>query len=82
MKKIHPFYIAFEVLKVLFVICKMQPLDPLFLVVLCSIYITNFFANSSFIHHYLKKDFYHEFSFFNRFTQPLPPPTPLMAKIH
>ena len=32
----HPFYILFEVWKVLIIIiCKMQPLDPLFLVVLC-----------------------------------------------
>ena len=36
MKNAHPFYIVFEVFKVLItIICKMQPLDLLFLVVLC-----------------------------------------------
>ena len=36
MKNAHPFYIVFEVLKVLIaIVCKMQPLDLLFLAVLC-----------------------------------------------
>ena len=38
LKNTHLFHIAFEVLKVLFIkICKMQPLDLLFLVALCYI---------------------------------------------
>ena len=36
LKNTHLFHIVFEVLKVLFIkICKMQPLDLLFLVALC-----------------------------------------------
>ena len=34
MKNVHPFYIVFQVLKVLIKICKMQPPDLLLLVVL------------------------------------------------
>ena len=38
LKNTHLFHIVFEVLKVLFIkICKMQPLDLLFLVALCYI---------------------------------------------
>ena len=39
MKNTHPFYIVFEVLKVLLMIIWMQPLDLLFLAVLCYIFI-------------------------------------------
>ena len=72
MKNAHPLYIVFEVLKVhLIKICEMQPLNLLFLVMLdfisADIVFTSF---QSFIQHYLKKDFCHNFSFFNGFTQP------------
>ena len=70
-----PFYIVFQVLKVLFIkICKIQPLDLLFLVVFVA------FTSEGIIFHKVlelhstlsekKKDFCLKFSFFNRFTKP------------
>ena len=52
----HPFYIVFKILKVLLIICKMQPLDLLYVRYYTSIY--HFFTNfKSFIQHYLGKSF-------------------------
>ena len=72
-----PFYILFQVLKVLLVkICKIQTTDLLFLVIFISFYISaaSFFTNfQNFNQHYLKKDFCHRFSFFKWIHSPSPP---------
>ena len=68
MKNKHPFYSVFEVLKVLIIICKMQPLDLLFLVVFySSTYHFSIIFRASY--NIWKIDCCHEFSFFNGFTQ-------------
>ena len=59
MKNTHPFYIVFKI------ICKMQPLDVLFLVVLCyiSIYHSSLIFRASY--NIIRKiDFCYNFSFF------------------
>ena len=67
------FYIVFQVLKVLLIkICKIQPLDLLFLVAFISFYISRYHFSQVFRTSFniiWKKDFRHKFSFFNRFTQ-------------
>ena len=75
MKNTHPLYIAFEVWKVYFIIiCEMQSLYLLFLVFF---YITSYISRYHFslifrasYNTIWKKDFCHEFPFFNGFTQP------------
>ena len=72
MKNSGPFYIVFEVLKVLLIkIYKIQPSVLLFLIVLHWLIhqqILFFTIFQNFIQH-LKKDFRHQFLFFNRLTQ-------------
>ena len=73
------FYIVFQVLKVLLIkYCKIQSLDPSFLVVFISFYISRYHFSQVFRTSFniiWKKDFRHKFSFFNRFTQtPTTPP--------
>ena len=66
MKNAHPFYIVFQVLKIL-------PSDLLFLVVYISFYFSRYhFHKFLELHSILtgkKKDFHHKRSFFNGFTQ-------------
>ena len=71
MKNAHPFYTVLEVSKVLIIICKMQPLDLLFLVLYVRFHINRYHLSLIFRASYniWKKDFRHEFSFFNGFTQ-------------
>ena len=71
MKNAHTFYTVLEVLKVLIIICKMQPLDLLFLVFYVRFHINRYHLSLIFRASYniWKKDFRHEFSFFNGFTQ-------------
>ena len=70
----------FKVLKVLAIkICKIQPLDLLFLVFFISFYISRYHFSHVFRTSFniiWKKDFRHKFSFFNGFTQPLHPTLP------
>ena len=72
MKNAHPFYIVFEVLKVLIIIiCKMQPLDLLFLVFYVRFHISRYHFSLIFRASYniiWKKIVVTNF-FFNRFTQ-------------
>ena len=82
MKNTCPFYILFQVLKVLLIkICKIHLADLLFLVVFISFYISRYqfflqmFRTSFNI--IWKKDFCHKFSFFNGSTQT---PHPLNAQ--
>ena len=76
MKNAHPFYIVFEVLKVLLIIIRKMQLDFTSADIIFSV---SFRASYSII---WKQDFRHEFSFFNGFNQtPLPLPTPLTTKI-
>ena len=73
------FYNVFQVLEVLFIkICKIQPLDLLFIVVFNSFCISKQISFSQ-LHSGLsaKKIFCHEFSLFNRFMQT---PTPLNSQ--
>ena len=75
MKNTCLFYILFQLLKVLLLkICKIEPPDLLFLVVLHQqiprYYFPQIFRTS--FNMICKKDFRHKFSFFNGFTQPLP----------
>ena len=69
----YPFYIVFEVLKVLLkIICKMQPLDHSFLVLdFTSANISLIFRASYNI--YLKKNFCHKFSFLTDSPKPSHP---------
>ena len=77
-KNVCPFYTVFQVLEVLLIkICKIQPLDLLFLVIFISFYINRYHFSQIFKTSFSiiwKKDFCHKFSFFNRVTQT---PTPL-----
>ena len=82
-KNTYPFYIVFQVLKVLLVkICKTHPPDPLFLTVLYQLihqqisFSKNFL---NFIQHYLKKRFVTNFPFLTDSLKPLTP-HPLTAK--
>ena len=76
MKNAHSFYIVFEVLEVLLIIIRKMQLDFTSADI---IFFLSFRASYNII---WKKDFHHEFSFFNRFNQtPLPLPTALTAKI-
>ena len=82
--KIHTLFILFEGLKVLLlIICKMQPLNLLFLLDLFHVrfYISRYHFSLVFRALYSviwKKYFRYKFSFFNGFTHP---PTSLTAKI-
>ena len=83
MKNTCPFYILFQVLKVLLIkICKIHLADLLFLVVFISFYISRyqFFYKCLELHSTLseKKIFVSNFPFL---TDPLKPPTPLTPKI-
>ena len=80
------FYIVFQVLKALLIkIFKIQSLDLLFLMsfllaITSADIIFHVFRTS--LHIIWKKDFRHNFSFFNRFTQTSTHPrTPVTAKI-
>ena len=86
MKNTSPFHIIFQVLKVLLIKTerKIEPPDLLFTVVLISFYISRYHFSQIFRTSFniiWKTDFRHEFSFFHRFTNPPPHPTPLTAKI-
>ena len=83
MKNTHPFYIVFEVLKVLrIIICKMQPLASqifYFLLFYVRFYISiSFFTNSqSFIQHLSEKQIFDmNFPFLTDSLKPPPPPPP------
>ena len=80
-KNTCPFYIVFKVLKVLLIkIYKTQPPAILFLFVSNQLFhqeISFFIIFQIFNQHYLKKDFHHIFSFFNKFT---PTPHPLNSQ--
>ena len=81
MKNKRIFYTVLQVLKVILIRSYIYQLFY-FLLFYFSFYVRryNFLEHfRSFIQHYLKKDFCHEFSFFIGFTQTRP--TPLMAKI-
>ena len=72
MKNTRPFYIVFQVLKVLLInICAIQPPDLLFTVVFISCYISRYHFSQILELHlaYSGRRFRHEFSFFNRFAQ-------------
>ena len=73
MKNKCPFYIVFQILKALLIkICKIEPPDLLFIVVFISFYISRYYFSQIFRTSFniiWKKDFRHEFSFFNRFTK-------------
>ena len=86
MKNTYPFYILFQVLKELPIkICKINPLDLLFLIVLLA------FTSADIIFHKFlelhstlseKKIFVTNFPYLMDSLKPLtPPPPPLMAKI-
>ena len=81
MKNESPFYIAFQVLKVLLMnICQVKPSD-LFLFVFISFYTADIFFQKYLLFHSAlskKKYFCHKFSIFNKFTHPPPfsPPSP------
>ena len=85
MKNTNSFYTVFQVLKELLIkIFKIQPLDLLFLVVLficsfTSVYIIFYKVYVLSFNIIWKKDFRHQFSFFNGFTQT--PPTSITAEI-
>ena len=84
-KNVCPFYTVFQVLEVLLIkICKIQPLDLLFLFVYSSFYINRYHFSQTFKTSFSiiwNKDFYHKFSFFNRVTQtPQPLKRPKSAK--
>ena len=81
MKYKCPFYFEFQVLKVpLSNICKIQPLDLLFLVVFVTLYSSRYhlaqICRTSFNITW-KKDFRHKFSFFNGFSQ-----TPILLQLN
>ena len=75
------FYIVFQILKVLLIkICKIQPLDLLFLVVFISFYIIRYHFSQVFRTSFniiWKKDFFTNFPFLtDSLTPPRPPPPP------
>ena len=84
------FYIVFQILKVLLIkICKIQPLDLLFLVVFISFYIIRYHFSQVFRTSFniiWKKDFFTNFPFLTDSltppppTQPLPPAHPLNSQ--
>ena len=86
MKNTYPFYIVLQVLKVRLInICKIEPLDLLFLVIFISFYISPHHFSKIFRTSFniiFKKDFCHESSFLMDSLNPSPLPTPLTAKIY
>ena len=87
-RKMHAVYTVFYVLEVFLTkICKIQPLDLLF-IVFTSFYISKYHFSHIFKTSFSiiwKKYFCHKFSFFNRFTQtpqPLNCQNPLRGSIH
>ena len=72
MKNTCPFYIVFQILKVILIkLCKIQSPDFLLLLVFISFYISRYHFSQIFRTSFKiiwKKDFRHEFSFLNRFT--------------
>ena len=73
MKNTCPFYIVFQVLKVLLIkLCKVLPPDLLLLLVFISFYISRYHFSQIFRTSFniiSKNDICHEFSFFNEFIQ-------------